>query len=1488
MNNRNLKILAAVVATSFFSIFTPNEAVFAETLENSREILEIEENLPVGGWKPAEMHYIEEDIEIEKNDTPSRNWNVINAAQDSVFSNGIGTAGYNAVKDNNGKMAFYQRMDNAADSFISSGSDLQPTTFNNTPVYVVGKIMYSDLGLTLNEALEAYFAYDYDHPGYYWISNQYWSSSVAIYLCTEPEYASVSNRLAINQKIIAGMKYYVDLANTVDDTLDKIAIVHNKMVTDVDYAYKSDGQTPESEKWAHSIQGVFDEHKHVVCEGYADAFSFIMNNLGIPNYYIVGTAGSGGAGGGGGHAWNAVSDDGGSTYMYMDLTWDDRGDKGFYYRYFGMPKSDFETSHSAYLPTNSGNNWLYTLPSSIKDDFVSTYYNKGGFYYSSDSIDKFIDHVKTKTARFGRNISVLSSDTNNLSKIISKIRSANGNYSYYSVNYKSKTYYIAIEQMSQTVDISSATASLEEESYAYTGNPVTPEPVVICNGVKLINGLNYTLSYNNNLSVGNSAEVIVNGKGNFTGTCRTRFSIKDNALWEDDISLSSTSFTYNGESQKPVVTVSKNNSILTVNEDYTVTFSDNTTDAGTVTVTVKGINDYSGTAEKTYKIEPRSIAGYSVTLAAGPYTYDGMIKTPEVVSVAASGEPIPEASEYEVTYENNINAGSNARVIVTGKGNFTGVCSGNFTIDSADINNAEMVLSPTSYTYTGEEKKPNAILTWGGMTLTKETDYNLSYSNNKEKTNSACVTAEGLGNYKGTKTAYFSIVSKSIDDATVVLENEEFSYSGGECKPDVEVRCGGAKLTINTDYTLTYDDDCVNIGEKSITITGMGDYGGSKTVKYIISPAQITSASRITVSDGGLTYDGREKKPEVTVSMTSGVLKAGTDYTVEYSNNVAAGVNTAKARITGKGNYTGETTRSFTINPASLSGAVVSVENTSFVYTGQDFCPDASVTWNNNILSAGRDYTLSYADNRNAGNARVIATGKGNFTGTCYSVFKIAQAKSTITKEPVAKKNLYYDGTLQALVDAGDGDGGPMYYAASKENTVLKEDDFKAEIPKGKDAGVYVVYYKIKGDKNHFDSNEGVLTVKIAEKQDTGNGSGTEGNGSSGGGSGGSGGGSGGSGGNSGGSSGGESGGSEEEIIPTATPTPTPTPTLTPTETPTPTPTTAPLPSPTPTLAPTLTPSENIDPTADPSKTKTPAQEPVSSTRKNDDGSTINTTVTKNTDGSTTVREETTRQDGSSSEKIIVTEASGVIKTQETVTNSDGSKDQSVKEELKNGDYELKSVSLDANNTKTAVHEESRETASNGSVTEISIDREIATGLTTETKKTSETDGSFYKQTDELDSGKKSGSISMSELTPNGLSSEMAYRVENSKAMLYYMNKSSTAVLIPDQIYSLNGTSYPVISIEGGSIPEWAINVIVGSNVTDIGKRAFYGTHVTKITFTGSINKNMFDKDALKGCGKNSKGKGLTIYVQSKKDAKLMKKQAKKAGVPKAKVKISK
>ena len=297
--------------------------------------------------------------------------------------------------------------------------------------------------------------------------------------------------------------------------------------------------------------------------------------------------------------------------------------------------------------------------------------------------------------------------------------------------------------------------------------------------------------------------------------------------------------------------------------------------------------------------------------------------------------------------------------------------------------NAVVISNIADQTYTGSLIAPNITVSCNDVELVKNTDYTVSYSNNKN-VGTATISITGIGDYTGTITKNFNIVARDISDTTIgSIPNQ--TYTGNSISALPVITYNGATLTKGTDYTLTYSNN-VNVGTGTVTITGKGNFKGTTSKTFSISARAMSDTSVANVSSQ--TYTGNGISPLPTITYNNKTLKKDTDYTLSYSNNINAG--TATITITGKGNLKGTTSKTFSISARAMSDT--SVANiSSQTYTGNVILPLPTITYNNKTLKKDTDYTLSYSDNINAGTATITITGKGNFTGMTSMTFIITQ-----------------------------------------------------------------------------------------------------------------------------------------------------------------------------------------------------------------------------------------------------------------------------------------------------------------------------------------------------------------------------------------------------------------------------------------------------------------------------------------------------------------
>ena len=228
------------------------------------------------------------------------------------------------------------------------------------------------------------------------------------------------------------------------------------------------------------------------------------------------------------------------------------------------------------------------------------------------------------------------------------------------------------------------------------------------------------------------------------------------------------------------------------------------------------------------------------------------------------------------------------------------------------------------------------------------------------------------------------------------------------------------------------------IVDKAASIGVKGSKHKECTVcKKVLETAEIPALSRISISKASVTlststyaYDGKAKKPGVTVKLNGKTLKNGADYTASYSNNTKVG--TATVKITGKGNYTGSVSKTFKIKNNFKKATVSGISTKAF--TGKNITQSITVKYNGKTLKNGTDYTVSYSSNKNIGTATVKITGKGSYTGTITKTFKINPAKQEIQKLTAKSKAFFVD-----WAQKGSATGYEIQYATNSKFTSAKK-----------------------------------------------------------------------------------------------------------------------------------------------------------------------------------------------------------------------------------------------------------------------------------------------------------------------------------------------------------------------------------------------------------------------------------------------------------------
>lgn len=439
-----------------------------------------------------------------------------------------------------------------------------------------------------------------------------------------------------------------------------------------------------------------------------------------------------------------------------------------------------------------------------------------------------------------------------------------------------------IDQSDQLKLISKMTVA-KISNQPYTGSAIEPTLTVKDGKTTLNKNEHYTVSYSSNTEIGTAYAIVtgIEAKG-YSGTKRVSFKITGGSVSKAAVTgLTGQTFIYGGVNKEPELTVAVKvagvEKTLKKGADYKVTWQKNR-DAGTATAIITGVGGYTGTLKKTFKIRAFDIAAnaggrFTAVLMQDEVSYAKGGTKPEVAVTFlrdnGTAQKLQEGKDYTLSYKNHtmLNDGSREdklpTVIMKGKGNFKGTYSTKLTYKITTQGLGNLTLTAADKTY---QNKKNifatkvTIIDLNGKVLKAGTDYDkaftYAYKNQTTLDNGTVraagtavdksdiipagtvleVTVSAKGNYTGTKTGEYRIAQASISSASVSIPKQ--TYTGRAITPDkdqITVKIKGKPVDASQ-YEIvpgSYKNN-VKKGTASVTIRGVDNYGGTKTVKFTI------------------------------------------------------------------------------------------------------------------------------------------------------------------------------------------------------------------------------------------------------------------------------------------------------------------------------------------------------------------------------------------------------------------------------------------------------------------------------------------------------------------------------------------------------------------------------------------------------------------------------------------------------------------------------
>ena len=522
-----------------------------------------------------------------------------------------------------------------------------------------------------------------------------------------------------------------------------------------------------------------------------------------------------------------------------------------------------------------------------------------------------------------------------------------------------------------------------------------------------------------------------------------------------------------------------------------------------------------------YAIKEKTVTTPTIEVTT-PVTYNGTAQKPTVV--VKDGANVILASEYRVSYADNINAGT-ATVTITdvAGGNYNVSGSTKFTIDKGTypgtVSKTVNLIKGRSDAQTGTltaadffpegapegavisvlSESENMTMLDGGLKI--DSTNQLTYTSRTYIVNAddqKCTVTISSDNYHDiTATLIFHLTDKE----TVTISGLTYTgktYDGKAMKPVGTLQVSGDKVPVSElevtytgigDTTYNGTDAPTDAGTYQVTYKVREDndnYIGEKTYTFTISPKAVTADMIGAMADE--TYTGSPITPQPVVMDGNTILTSGTDFDFSYDENINAGENTATLTITGKGNYTGTASRTFTISPKDIKGAAITLQADSLGYTGlMQEVQITSVTLNQVPLTTNDYYIVNNSNEQISADASITLTiaGKGNYTGTATTTWKITRATPALDNFDVtpdlSQKQTY--------------DGKPKEVTAQPKNgvigmgavTVCYEGSNGTTYPRSKtaptNAGTYQVILSVAEGKNYTaaEIEAGTLTIEKAD-----------------------------------------------------------------------------------------------------------------------------------------------------------------------------------------------------------------------------------------------------------------------------------------------------------------------------------------------------------------------------------------------------------------------
>ena len=538
-------------------------------------------------------------------------------------------------------------------------------------------------------------------------------------------------------------------------------------------------------------------------------------------------------------------------------------------------------------------------------------------------------------------------------------------------------------------------------------------------------------------------------------------------------------------------------------EDFGVDYPDDGIDA-----TISDPNDPDKTEYKYYGKIWAAPVNYLDYTDKEPINYTGKKIEPEIhVYFSADTAVLRKGKDYTIKFHDNTNAGT-ATAEIIGNGNYKGFTTEvSFTIHKIAMDDLSIAIPSVVAAASTADPKKLIKPTWQGKALKEGKDYTID----PVAGDATKYRVTGIGNFGADEGApdepqyaskkYREVTvqpldnvspDKQIDKAkvTITLPAKELVYTGEPVEPECIVTLNGNTL-VNTEEKTNYEVKYANnieIGKATLTVVGMGEYVGSKSITFNITGGNLKDVAKVVYKSDeskdfevkDVTYDGTSceipvNSFEVKLIKSGKRLKKDVDYKVVQSGANKAG--NATLTIKGINNYKGALpSYKYKITPLDIADDskvdIVYNPTLDFMVGGAKYVPGQNfyIKVNNHVVDPS-NYKLTYKDNKKTGDATVIITGQKLLTGKTERSFTINKASLSDPDFSITAKDVVTSGKDLMVGDLTKSNIGITQTVNGREKKLAARDYDKNNIQ---------YYIDVDGD---YKITESDISVSLTDKK---------------------------------------------------------------------------------------------------------------------------------------------------------------------------------------------------------------------------------------------------------------------------------------------------------------------------------------------------------------------------------------------------------------------